>query len=169
MAIHVYNESHFGGLLGPRRCSTATRGYWPRAVLRDIAAYSIATLLLTLAALHLLPLLTQRDLLEHLSFAGTMTAVAVFLIAHATWGPVLLLGYGAMYRVAVATLLAGVALFPHRPVRGGPRAGTRSRSSGSRRCSPWGPRSLSCGATRATSSSGSTPAKRPSSSSRASP
>lgn len=111
LAIHVYNDSRFGGLLGPPPLLDRYRTVLAHEVFRDVGAYSVATLLLTLAVLHLLLFLTQRDLLEHLSFAGAMAAVAVFVVAHTTWGPVLVLGFGAMYRVAVASLLAGVALF----------------------------------------------------------
>ncbi len=117
LAIHVYNDSRFGGLLGPAPLLDRYRTVLAHEVFRDVGAYSVATLLLTLAALHLLLFFTQRDLLEHLSFAGAMAAVAVFAVAHTTWGPVLVLGFGAMYRVAVASLLAGVALFAPVPFR----------------------------------------------------
>jgi diguanylate cyclase (GGDEF)-like protein len=117
LAIHVYNDSRFGGLLGPPPVLDSYRAILAHEVFRDVAAYSLATFLLTIAAFHLLLFLTQRDLLEHLSFAGAMAAVVVFVVAHTTWGPVLVLGFGAMYRVAVAALLAGVALFPAVPFR----------------------------------------------------
>ena len=117
ISIHVYNESRFGGILGPAPSLDRYTRILARAVLRDIAAYTVGTLLLTLAVLHLLLFAKQRDQLEHLSFAGTLTAGAAFLIAHATWGPVLLLGYGATYRAAVATLLLGLACFPTVPLR----------------------------------------------------
>ena len=117
LAIHVYSDSRFGGLLGPAPLLDRYRTVLAHQVFRDVAAYAVATLLLTLAALHLLLFLTQRDLLEHLSFAGTMAAMALFVVAHTTWGPALVLGFGAMYRVAVASLLAGVALFPAVPFR----------------------------------------------------
>ncbi|OYV91926.1 MAG: hypothetical protein B7Z68_10510 [Acidobacteria bacterium 21-70-11] len=117
LAIHVYNDSRFGGLLGPPPVLDRYRTVLAHAVFRDVGAYSVATLLLTLAALHLLLFFTQRDLLEHLSFAGAMAAIALFVVAHTTWGPSLVLGFGATYRVVVASLLAGVALFAAVPFR----------------------------------------------------
>ncbi len=117
LAIHVYNDSRFGGLLGPPPVLDRYRTVLAHAVFRDVGAYSVATLLLTLAALHLLLFFTQRDLLEHLSFAGAMVAIALFVVAHTTWGPSLVLGFGATYRVVVASLLAGVALFAAVPFR----------------------------------------------------
>ncbi len=112
LAIHVFSDSRFGGLLGPAPILDRYPTVLAHEVVRDIAAYAIATLLLTLAALHILLFFTQRDLLDHLAFAGAMAAIAVFVVAHTTWGPALVVGFGGAYRLAVASLLAGVALFP---------------------------------------------------------
>ena len=112
LAIHVYSVSRFGGLLGPAPVLGRYRAVLASEVFRDIGAYGIAILLLTLGVLHLQLFVAQRDMLEHLSFAGVMAAMAVFVVAHASWGPALLVGYGLSYRLTVAALLVGVALFP---------------------------------------------------------
>jgi diguanylate cyclase (GGDEF)-like protein len=117
LAIHVYNDSRYGGLLGPPPVLDRYRTVLAHEVFRDVAAYGVATLLLTLATLHLVLFFHHRGLLDHLSFAGVMAAGAVVVVARTTWGPALLLGFGVMYRVAVASLLAGVALFPAVPFR----------------------------------------------------
>ncbi len=112
LAIHVFSDSRVGGLLGPAPVLDRYQTVLAHEVFRDVEAYGIATLLLTLAAIHLLLFFAQRDLLDHLAFAGGMTAIALFVVAHTTWGPALLVGFGATYRLAVASLLTGVALFP---------------------------------------------------------
>ena len=117
LSVHVFNDARFGGLLGP----TPTLDYYQtilsHEVLRDLGIYTVTTLLFTLAMLHVLLFTRQRDLFEHLAFAGSMTALGVFFLAHATWGPRLLLGYGFTYRLVIAAVMAGVALFPAVPFR----------------------------------------------------
>ena len=67
--------------------------------------------------MHLLLFARQRDLFEHLLFAGSMASLALFILTYATWGPALVLGYSATYRLAIASTMAGVALFPSVPLR----------------------------------------------------
>ena len=117
LSVHVYNDSGFGGLIGPPPELDVYQALLQRQVLRDVGAYSVATLLLTLAVMHLLLFARQRDLFEHLAFAGSTTALAVFLLTYTTWGPALILGYSATYRLAIARMMAGVAVFPSVPLR----------------------------------------------------
>jgi len=117
LSVHVYNDSGFGGLIGPPPELDVYQALLQRQVLRDVGAYSVATLLLTLAVMHLLLFARQRDLFEHLAFAGSTTALAVFLLTYTTWGPALILGYSATYRLAIASMMAGVAVFPSVPLR----------------------------------------------------
>ncbi len=112
LAIHVYNGARFGGLLGP-----APRiERWDRLlrfmVLRDLLDFSFATLLFTLALFHLALFLTQRDALEHATFAAFLLATSLHFLTYATWGPAQLIGHSANFRLNVATLLAAIALFP---------------------------------------------------------
>ena len=117
LSVHVYNDSSFGGLLGPPPELDVYEALQRRQVLRDVGAYCVATLLLTLALMHVLLFSKQRDLFEHLSFAGSLAALAVFMLTYTTWGPALVLGYGATYRLAIASMMAGVAVFPSVPMR----------------------------------------------------
>ena len=112
LAIHVYNGSRFGGLLGP-----APRiDRWDRLlrfmVLRDLLDFSFATLLWTLALFHIGLFLTQRDALEHLAFASFLFATGLHFLTFATWGPAHLIGNSANFRLNVVSLLAAAALFP---------------------------------------------------------
>jgi diguanylate cyclase (GGDEF)-like protein len=117
LSVHVFNESRTGGLLGPAPTLDNYQTILSHEVLRDLKIYAVTTLLLTLALLHLLLFVRQRDLFEHLAFAGSMVLLAVFFMTQATWGLHLLLGYGFTYRLAIAAMMAGVALFPAVPFR----------------------------------------------------
>ena len=117
LSIHVYNDSSFGGLIGPPPELDLYPALLRHEVMRDLGAYCIATLLLTLAAMHVLLFSKQRDMFEHLSFAGTLAALAIFMVTYTSWGPALLLGWGAAYRIAIASMMAGVAIFPSVPLR----------------------------------------------------
>ncbi|MGE5236587.1 MAG: diguanylate cyclase domain-containing protein [Acidobacteriota bacterium] len=112
LAIHVYNDSRFGGLLGPAPRLDSFSSILRRQFLRDLLAYCLATLLATLAALHIVLLLVQRDAREHLYFAGFLLAVAMYFLTYTYWGPPLLIGHGGTFRLNVVALLAAVALFP---------------------------------------------------------
>jgi GGDEF domain-containing protein len=112
LAIHVYNEVRFGGMLGP-----APRvDQWERLlrfqVLRDLLAFSLATLLCTLALFHLALFLAQRDAFEHLTFSAFLVAAALYFLTFTTWGPSHLIGHSATFRLNVVSLLAAVGLFP---------------------------------------------------------
>ncbi len=117
LAIHVYNDSSFGGLIGPPPVLDLYQNLLRHEVMRDLGAYCVATLLLTLAVMHALLFSKQRDMFEHLSFAGALAALAVFMLTYTSWGPALVLGWGASYRVAIASMMAGVAIFPSVPLR----------------------------------------------------
>lgn len=117
LAIHVFNDSHFGGLLGPAPVLDAYDAILAREVLRDVGAYCLATLLLTLAALQLLLFTSQRDSLEHLAFAGFLAALALLFVAYTHWGPAQLLGHSFAFRMNVAAMLLAIALFPSTPYR----------------------------------------------------
>jgi diguanylate cyclase (GGDEF)-like protein len=117
LAIHVYNDSGLGGLLGPAPQLDTYAALLGRAVLRDAGAYCLATLLLALAAFQLALFLGQRDALEHLEFAGFLAATAAMFLTFTHWGPSLLLGYSATFRINLAALLAAVAVFPSVPYR----------------------------------------------------
>jgi GGDEF domain-containing protein len=112
LAVHVYNDTRFGGLLGP-----APRiDQWERLlrfqVLRDLLVFSLATLLFTLALFHLALFLMQRDVLEHAAFAAFLVGAGVYFLTYASWGPSHLIGHSLNFRLSVASLLAGIALFP---------------------------------------------------------
>ncbi|MFI5167739.1 MAG: diguanylate cyclase domain-containing protein [Thermoanaerobaculales bacterium] len=117
LAIHVYNDSRFGGLLGPSPQIDAYQAILGREVLRDVGAYCLATLLLTLATFQLVLFFAQRDALEHLGFAGFLAAVALMFLTFTHWGPSMLLGHSATFRINVTSLLLAVALFPAVPFR----------------------------------------------------
>ncbi len=117
LSIHVYNDSSFGGILGPSPELDLYQALLRHEVVRDLGAYCVATLLLTLAVVHVLLFGKQRDMFEHLSFAGVLAALAVFMVTYTSWGPALILGWGATYRVAIASMMAGVAIFPSVPLR----------------------------------------------------
>jgi diguanylate cyclase (GGDEF)-like protein len=122
LAIHVYNVARFGGLLGP-----APRiERWDRLlrfmVLRDLLAFSLATLLWTLALFHAALYLTQRSAWEQAAFSALLVAAGLHILTYASWGPAHLIGHSANFRLNVASILAAVALFPltffrlaHRP------------------------------------------------------
>ena len=117
LAIHVFNDSLFGGLLGPTPQIDSYQSILGREVLRDVGAYCLATLLLTLAVFHLVLFLAQRDALEHVAFASCLGAIAVALVTLTHWGPGLLLGHTTTFRINVVALLLAVALFPATPFR----------------------------------------------------
>ncbi|MGD1147346.1 MAG: diguanylate cyclase [Thermoanaerobaculaceae bacterium] len=117
LSVHVYNDSSFGGLLGPPPELDIYQALLRRQVLRDVGAYCVSTVLFTLAVMHLLLFAKQRDLFEHLSFAGSTAALGVFMLTYTTWGPSLILGYSTTYRLAIASMMAGVAMFPSVPLR----------------------------------------------------
>jgi GGDEF domain-containing protein len=112
LAIHVYNASRFGGLLGP-----APRiDRWDRLlrfmVLRDLLDFSFSTLLFTLALFHLALFLTQRDAYEHAAFAAFLVAAGLHFLTYATWGPAQLLGGSANFRLNVVTFLLAIVALP---------------------------------------------------------
>ena len=117
LSVHVFSESRSSGLLGPSPTLDLYQTILSREVLRDIVIYSVATLLLTLAVLHVMLFARQRDLFEHLAFAGSMTLLALFFTTQATWGLHLLLGYGFTHRLTIAAMMAGIAIFPAVPFR----------------------------------------------------
>lgn len=122
LAIHVYNDARFGGMLGP-----APRiDHWDRLlrfqVLRDLLVFSLATLLFTLAMLHLSLFVAQRDAIEHLTFSAFLVAAGLYFLTFTTWGPSHLLGHSLNFRLNIVSLLACIGLFPpavyrvaHRP------------------------------------------------------
>jgi diguanylate cyclase (GGDEF)-like protein len=112
LAIHVYNDSRFGGLLGPDPTIDAYRSVLRHQFLRDLFAYCLATLLVTLAALHVVLFLAQRSRTEHLFFAGFLVACGAYLLSYTYWGPALLLGHSGAFRLNIVALLGAVALFP---------------------------------------------------------
>jgi diguanylate cyclase (GGDEF)-like protein len=112
LAIHVYNGTRFGGLLGP-----APRiDRWDRLlrfmVLRDLLDFSFATLLFTLAMFHLALFLAQRDAFEHATFAAFLLAAGLHFLTYANWGPAYLLGHSANFRLSVVTFLLAITLLP---------------------------------------------------------
>ncbi len=117
LAVHVYNDSQSGGLLGPTPQMDSFQAILLREVLRDVGAYCLATLLLALAVFQLVLFLVQRDALEHLAFAGCLGAIAVALTALTHWGPCLVIGNTTTFRVYAAAVLLAVALFPTTPYR----------------------------------------------------
>ncbi len=112
LAIHVYNDSRFGGLLGPSPNIDAYQSVLRHQFLRDLFAYCLATLLFTLAALHVVLLLAQRSRNEHLFFAGFLVACGAYFLSYTYWGPALLLGHSGTFRLSIVALLGAVALFP---------------------------------------------------------
>lgn len=112
LAIHVYNDTRFGGMLGP----APRLDIWNRVMFaqvgRDIAAWVITAFLGTLALLQLVLFATQRESHEHLAFASFLLAIAVYVITYTSWGPAAAFGQNINFRVNVACLLAAVALFP---------------------------------------------------------
>ena len=123
LAIHVHNSARFGGLLGPVPRIDAWERLLRFQVLRDLLDFSLATLLGTLALFHLALFVTQRDAVEHLTFAAFLAATALYFLTYTTWGPSHLVGHSFTFRLNVVALLAAVGLFPpalfriaHRPV-----------------------------------------------------
>ncbi len=112
LAIHVYNDSRFGGLLGPTPRIDRFDGVLRQQFVRDLLAYCLATLVATLAAFHLVLLAAQRKAYEHLFFTGFLAAVSVNLLTYTHWGPAMLLGHSANFRLNVFSLLVAIALFP---------------------------------------------------------
>ncbi|MEW6337211.1 MAG: diguanylate cyclase [Acidobacteriota bacterium] len=112
LAIHVYNDSRFGGLLGPSPSVDTHQNVLRHAFLRDLFAYCLATLLVTLAALHVVLFLAQRSRTEHVFFAGFMVACGAYFLSYAYWGPALVLGHSGAFRLSIVALLGAVALFP---------------------------------------------------------
>jgi GGDEF domain-containing protein len=112
LAIHVYNDVRFGGMLGP-----APRiDQWERLlrfqVLRDLLVFSLATLLFTLAMFHVALFLTQRDAIENAAFSAFLGSAGLYFLTYASWGPPHLIGHSPNFRLSIVALLAGVALFP---------------------------------------------------------
>ena len=126
IAIHVFNGSRFGGLLGPAPVLDRSEPMLARAVARDIGAYSMATLFLTLAFLQLLLFASHREAPEHLTFAGFLVAVSVFIMTFTRWGPALVIGHRQNFRLHVVMLLLAVGLFPGIMFRLGLRASGRT-------------------------------------------
>jgi diguanylate cyclase (GGDEF)-like protein len=118
LAVHVYNDSRSGGLLGPAPRIDRFASILRRQFLRDLLAYSLATLLATLAAIHLVLLFAQRDAREHLYFALFLLAIAAYFLTYTYWGPSLLIGHGNAFRLNIVALLTAIAVFPPAFFRG---------------------------------------------------
>jgi diguanylate cyclase (GGDEF)-like protein len=117
LAVHIYGDSRSSGLLGPAPELNRGQAILGRQVLRDLGAYCVATLLVTLAILHLLLFASQRDLFEHLALAGCLASAGCYVLTYASWGPAHVLGNSGAFRLNVVALLATVALFPVVPYR----------------------------------------------------
>ena len=117
LSVHVYGDSRSSGLVGPAPEINRAQAVLGRQVLRDLGAYCVATLLVTLAILNLLLFASQPDLFEHLALAGCLVAAACHILTYASWGPALILGNSGAFRLAVVSLLAAIALFPVVPYR----------------------------------------------------
>lgn len=123
LAIHVFNDIRFGGLLGPAPLIDRWEAILRRQVLRDLLCFSFVALLCTLAFFHGSLYLAQRKRVEHLAFAAFLVLNGAYFLTYAHWGPVLLLGHNLNFRLNVVTFLAALAAFPpalyrlaHRPV-----------------------------------------------------
>lgn len=112
VAIHVYNDTRFGGLLGPPPRLDRYESTLRRQVSRDALAFSLTAFLATLALLHLLLFLSHRETVENLSFAGYLLSCGLYFLSYTTWGPALVLGQNAAFRLHLVALLGAVALFP---------------------------------------------------------
>jgi len=112
LAIHVYNDSRFGGLLGPPPRIDRYQGILLHEVMRDILVYCLFTFLATLALAQFILFLTHRERLEHLSLGGFLLLCGVFMLTYTNWGPVALLGYNLTFRLNAVAFLLSVALFP---------------------------------------------------------
>jgi diguanylate cyclase (GGDEF)-like protein len=112
LAIHVYNDARFGGLLGPSPRIERFDDVLRRQFLRDLLAYCLATLIATLAAFHLILFGAQRSAYEHLFFTAFLLAISAYLLTYTHWGPAQLVGHSANFRINVLTMLLGIALFP---------------------------------------------------------
>lgn len=112
LAVHVFNETRFGGLIGPPpridRFAALLRGQ----VVRDVLVYCLLTFLATLALVQFILFLTHHERLEHMSLALFLTFAGLYMLSYATWGPAAVLGYNASFRLNVAAFLLSVALFP---------------------------------------------------------
>ena len=112
LSIHVYNDTRFGGLLGPAPRLDRYEATLRRQVLRDAATFALAAMLGTLVLLHVTLFLSQRETPGNLYFAGLLVAFAAYLLTYTTWGPALFLGHSVTFRLHVVALLATVSLFP---------------------------------------------------------
>lgn len=112
LAIHVYNASRFGGLLGPPPRIDRWDRLLRSMVLRDLLGFSLAVFLFTLAAFHAALFLTQRDAVEHIAFSLFLAAVGIYFLTLTTWGPAQLIGQTANFRLGVVAVLSAMALSP---------------------------------------------------------
>jgi diguanylate cyclase (GGDEF)-like protein len=112
LAIHVYNESHFGGLLGPAPVLDRWGNILRREVMRDLLCYCLATLLATLAFFHFAVFVARRQSTDHLAFAGFLVATAAYFLSFTHWGPAAFLGNSGALRLNALAILGAVALVP---------------------------------------------------------
>lgn len=112
LAIHVYNDSRFGGFLGPPPHIDRWAKILRSQVSRDIHAYVMATWLVTLALVQLALAVGRHRPTEYVSFAAFLVAAALFILSYTHWGPALIFSYNTAFRFNVGALLALVALFP---------------------------------------------------------
>ncbi len=112
LAIHVYKAGRFGGLIGPTPAIDRASELLAASVHRDLAVFSVATFLATLALLQLgLFFSSGREETEHLYFACFLLDAAVYFSTFTTWGPASVIGPAWDYRLHVATLLGAVVFF----------------------------------------------------------
>lgn len=112
LAIHVYNENHLGGLLGPGPQLCQLPVLQSRQIWREAAFVSLAAVLLAMALLQVRIFFLDRTRMECLIFAAFLVTSAGYSLTHTNWVLAPWLGHSGTYRLHVAFLLASAALAP---------------------------------------------------------
>lgn len=112
LAIHVYNETRYGGLLGPPPRVDHMESIRARRMGREILLFSLAVFLAAMAALHLWLFSRDRRQWTSLMFTLFASACAAYVLTLAELGGIRWVGHAGAHRGHVALLLTATALVP---------------------------------------------------------
>ena len=112
LAIHVYNEGRFGGLLGPAPRLDRYERLLRQQQGRDLLLWVSSTVLFVLGFFHVFLRLTSGGGREQWPWVAFLWVLACYQLSYASFGPTLLLSSAGSFRLNVACLLLAVGLFP---------------------------------------------------------